>query len=46
MEDFDMDHPEVQEIGSTIRGFVHVLAKFIGWKDSLFENSVIPCHFF
>ena len=40
--DFDMNHPEVKEIGSRIWSFIHELARFIGREDSLFKNFVLP----
>ena len=40
--DFDMNHPEVKEIGSRIWSFIHELAGFIGREDSLFKNFVLP----
>lgn len=40
--DFNMNHPEVKEIGSRIWSFIHELAGFIGREDSLFKNFVLP----
>lgn len=40
--DFDMNYPEVKEIGSRIWTFIHELARFIGREDCLFKNFVIP----
>lgn len=39
--DFDMNHPEVKEIGSRIWSFIKELAGFIGRENSLFKNSIV-----
>ncbi|XP_068713806.1 cyclic GMP-AMP synthase-like receptor [Montipora foliosa] len=40
--EFDREHDEVKEIETRIRSFVHEISEYIGCKDPLFKNFVIP----
>ena len=40
--EFDREHEEVKEIGERIRSLVHEISRYIGRKDPLFKNFVIP----
>ena len=40
--EFDREHSEVKEIETRIRSFVNEIADYIGRRDPLFKNFVIP----
>ncbi|XP_068759350.1 cyclic GMP-AMP synthase-like receptor [Montipora capricornis] len=40
--EFDREHDEVKEIETRIQSFVHEISEYIGRKDPLFKNFVIP----
>ena len=40
--EFDREHDEVKEIATRIQSFVHEISEYIGRKDPLFKNFVIP----
>ena len=40
--EFDREHEEVKEIEEKITSLVHKISQYIGRKDPLFKNSVIP----
>ncbi|XP_068759351.1 cyclic GMP-AMP synthase-like receptor [Montipora capricornis] len=40
--EFDREHDEVKEMETRIESFVHEISEYIGRKDPLFKNYVIP----